>query len=98
MRVLDHNYIYFINYFQGENKYEIKITDSYKVAMDVSVICNDIKCEGNYKNKITTNVNVSKEDVKTLINTFKLKKNVILETNEDRVTESQKQLLVKFIR
>ena len=98
LRVLDQNYIYFINYYQGDNKYEIKITDSYKAAIDVSVICKEDKCVGQYIDKISVNVNVSKEDVKALINEFALKKNVILETNEARVSDTQKKLLLKFIR
>ncbi len=98
LKIMDKNYVYFINYYQGENKYEIKITEDLHVKMDVSVICKDHKCAGNYSNKVTTNVNVSKEDVKTLIKVFNLKKNYLLETNEDKINSRQKQLITKIIR
>ena len=98
LRFIDKNYVYFLNYFQGENKYEIKITDDYHVSMDISVICKEEKCAGNYTNKISRNVVISKEDVKTLINQFNLKRQSLLETNEDKISDSQKAIITNVIR
>ena len=98
LRIMDRNFVYFINYFQGENKYEIKISDDYRIKIDISIICNEEKCHGDYTNKISSNANISKEKVKALIKEFNLKKNVLTETNESRVNLRQKELITEVIR
>ncbi len=98
LRLIDKNYVYFITYYHGENKYYIKITDDYEVSVEISIICSDEKCTGDYSNKVINNVNISKEDVKSLIEEFDLKNNNHLETNEDKVTLKQKKLITKVIR
>ena len=100
LRIMDRNYVYFINYFQGDHKYEIKIGESYNISMDVSYLCKTRDCIGFYdeSKKINASVKMSKEDVKALIKEFDLKKGVILETNENRVSDKQKELILKVIQ
>ena len=97
VKLVYRNYIYTIRYYEKENLYIIRISDNYKVKIDVQVICDEDKCQGDYKSPISVNVDIDKTLVEKLIKEFNIKKNVILDINENTITEEQKELINKII-
>ena len=97
LRLIDKNYIYKLMYYHAENLYTLNITADYEIRIDVSVICKDEKCKGNYNDVISTSNRANKSDVKKLVEIFKLEPNKTLETNEERLTDEQKEIINKII-
>ena len=96
LKVLNVKYIYTIKYYQAENLYTIKISKDYKAKIDISIICKELKCVGKY-DKVISTTNISTEDAKQLVEVFNLKPNEIIETNEEKVNEEQKRVIIKVI-
>ncbi len=98
LRLLDKNYIYFLRYYQGENLYDIKITEDFETMIDVSVLCKEEKCKGNYESLISTTNSTTKSDARKLVAVFKMRPNQVIETNEEKVSDEEKETINNIIR
>ena len=96
LKLLKKEYIYTLKYYEQENLYTIKITEDYKAKMEISVICNEDKCQGNY-NDVISIYSISSEDAKKLVEIFNLNPYEITETNEDKITEEEELIVKKII-
>lgn len=97
LRLMDKNYIYKLKYYLDNNVYTLNITADYNIKIEVGYICKEDKCDGDKNNIISTSNGANKSDVKKLVEIFKLKPNVVLETNEDILTEEEKEIITKII-
>ena len=97
LRLLDKNYIYKLKYYHGENIYLLNITADYEIMIDIKLNCKEEKCVGDKNKVISTSNGANKSDVKKLVEIFKLESNRVLETNEEILTEEQKDIINKII-
>ena len=97
LRLLDKNYIYTLKYYSQENSYTLNITADYDIKIDVQLICSDEKCVGDKKHTISTTNGANKSDVKQIVEIFGLQPNKVLETNEERITKEQREIINRII-
>ena len=97
LRLIDKNYIYKLKYYSGENSYTLNITADYDIKIDVQLVCNEEKCVGDKDSVISTTNGANKSDVKKVVEIFELEPHKLLETNEERLTEEQKEIINKII-
>ena len=67
------------------------------MKMDIKLICKEDKCDGAESGIISTNNNAKKTDIKKLVEVFELKPHKIVETNEEKVTDEQREIINKII-
>lgn len=90
---LEKKYVYFLDYYYDENLYSFNITEDYNLKIDIKLICNDEKCIGDTNRVISTSNQAKKEDVKKLVNIFKLEQNKKIETNYDEINDNQRKAI-----